>query len=102
MWIQAQLYWYLIRQTMDRDEYFKDFKLADYRFIVISNRTRKPLVWEFPQTQAITDLKLGEHKLRNWRGIARELNTYLTKDYEVPIDININLINNISKWLENE
>ena len=101
-WIQAQLYWYLIRQAMDRDEYFKDFKLADYRFIVISNRTRKPLVWEFPQTQAITDLKLGEHKLRNWRGIAKELNTYLTKDYEVPIDININLINNISKWLENE
>lgn len=87
---------------MDGDEYFKDFKLADYRFIVISNRTRKPLVWEFPQTQAITDLKLGEHKLRNWRGIARELNTYLTKDYEVPIDINMNLINNISKWLENE
>lgn len=101
-WIQAQLYWYLIRQTMDKDEYFKDFKLADYRFIVISNRTRKPLVWEFPQTQAITDLKLGEHKLRNWRGIAEELNTYLIKDYEVPVDINMNLINNISKWLENE
>lgn len=101
-WIQAQLYWYLIRQTMDEDEYFKDFKLADYRFIVISNRTRKPLVWEFPQTRAITDLKLGEHKLRNWRGIAKELNTYLTKDYEVPIDINMNSINNISKWLENE
>lgn len=101
-WIQAQLYWYLIRQTMDKDEYFKDFKLADYRFIVISNRTRKPLVWEFPQTQTITDLKLGEHKLRNWRSIAKELNTYLTKDYEVPIDINMNLINNISKWLENE
>lgn len=101
-WIQAQLYWYLIRQTMDKDEYFKDFKLADYRFIVISNRTRKPLVWEFPQTQTITDLKLGEHELRNWRGIAEELNTYLTKDYEVPIDINMNSINNISKWLENE
>ena len=101
-WIQAQLYWYLIRQAMDEDEYFKDFKLADYRFIVISNRTRKPLVWEFPQTQTITDLKLGEHKLRNWRGIAKELNTYLTKDYEVPVDINMNLINNISKWLENE
>lgn len=101
-WIQAQLYWYLIRQTMDKDEYFKDFKLADYRFIVISNKTRKPLVWEFPQTQTITDLKLGEHELRNWRGIAKELNTYLTKDYEVPININMNSINNISKWLENE
>ena len=101
-WIQAQLYWYLIRQAMDKDEYFKDFKLADYRFIVISNRTRKPLVWEFPQTQTITDLKLGEHKLRNWRGIAEELNTYLTRDYEVPVEINMYLINDISKWLENE
>lgn len=101
-WIQAQLYWYLIRQAMDKDEYFKDFKLADYRFIVISNKTRKPLVWEFPQTRTIIDLRIGEHKLRNWRNIAKELITYLTENYEVPIGIDINLTNNISKWLENE
>lgn len=100
--IQASLYWYLIRKTMDKDDYFKDFKLANYRFIVISNKTRKPLVWEFPETQTITDLKLGEYKLRNWRSIVEELNTYLTNNYEVPINININSTNNISEWLKNE
>lgn len=101
-WIQAQLYWYLIRQTMDRDEYFRDFKLADYRFIVISNRTRKPLVWTFPQTQAVADLEIGSYKLRNWRGIAEELNAYLTREHDVPLGIDTSLTNDISKWLEYE
>lgn len=101
-WIQAQLYWYIIRQCMDSDEYFKDFKLADYRFIVICNKTRKPLVWEFPHTKAITDLELGGNKLRNWRGIALELTTYLRTNYEVPVEINEIGINNISMWLDEE
>ena len=101
-WIQAQLYWYLIRQTMDKDEYFKDFKLADYRFIVVSNRTRRPLVWEFLQTQAITDLELGKHKLKNWRSIARQLNSYLTDEHKVPIGIEEVKMNDICMWLEND
>lgn len=101
-WIQAQLYWYLIRQTMDKDEYFKDFSLANYRFIVISNKTRKPLVWTFPQTQAATDLEIGSYKLRNWRRMAEELNAYLTREHDVPFGINTYLTNDISKWLEYE
>ena len=44
--IQARLYWAIIRQNMDKDEYFKDFKLLDYRFIVVNRRTLTPLVWE--------------------------------------------------------
>ena len=31
---QSKLYYRTIRANMDRDEYFKDFKLANYRFIV--------------------------------------------------------------------
>lgn len=102
LWIQAQLYWYLIREAMNKDDYFKDFKLANYRFIVVSNKTRTPLVWGFPLTEAITDIQIGEHTLKNWRGIATELNTYLTKDSSVPKDIVKVGINDIKEWLEHE
>lgn len=101
-WIQAQLYWYLIRETMNKDDYFKDFKLVDYRFIVVSNKTRTPLVWGFPLTEAITDIQIGEHTLKNWRGIATELNTYLTENSSVPKGIVKVGINNIKEWLEHE
>lgn len=101
-WIQAQLYWYLIRETMNKDDYFKDFKLANYRFIVVSNKTRTPLVWEFPLTEAITDIQIGEHTLKNWRGIVTELNTYLTENSSVPKGITTVGINNIKEWLEHE
>ena len=46
--IQARLYWSIIRQNMDKDEYFKDFKLLDYNFIVVNKRTLTPLVWNCP------------------------------------------------------
>ena len=36
MQIQARIYWRLIRQLMDKDEYFKDFTLKDFRFIVVN------------------------------------------------------------------
>lgn len=102
LWIQAQLYWYLIREAMNKDDYFKDFKLANYRFIVVSNKTRTPLVWEFPLTEAITDIQIGEHTLKNWRGIVTELNTYLTENSSVPKGIIKVGINNIKEWLEHE
>lgn len=32
-YIQARLYWRIVRNIMDKDDYFKDFTLEDYRFI---------------------------------------------------------------------
>lgn len=102
--IQAQLYWYLIRQNMDKDPYFKDFKLAHYRFIVICNRTREPLVWEYNDTTRETDAVYGKDrqiKLTNWRKIVKDLNYYLTHMPKVPIGINIENTNDIIHWLNN-
>jgi hypothetical protein len=36
---------------LDKDPYFEDFKLDDYRFIVVNAKTLTPLVWKFPLTQ---------------------------------------------------
>lgn len=102
--IQAQLYWEILRQNLDKDPYFKDFKLADYRFIVICNRTRNPLVWEYYDTKRETDMvygKDGQIKLRNWRNIVKDLNYYLSETPKVPFGINVEGTNDIIRWLNN-
>lgn len=103
-YIQAQLYWEILRQNLDKDPYFKDFKLADYRFIVVCNRTRNPLVWEYYDTRRETDMVYGKDrqlKLKNWRKIVKDLNYYLTQTPKVPIGINIENTNDIIHWLNN-
>lgn len=102
--IQAQLYWYLIRQTMDKDPYFKDFNLLDYKFIVICNKTRNPLVWDFDKTTEEKDIVIGKTALPNWRSILETLNYYLIRQPKVPIGIKEgeNQSNNITEWLEHE
>lgn len=104
-YIQAQLYWYILRSNMDKDPKFKDYKLADYRFIVISNSNRKPLVWEYVDTQVITDVVYGKNKdiiCRNWRNIVKELHFYMTTGSEYPLGITTKEPNNIIKWLNGE
>ena len=54
--IQARLYWRIIKDNLMRDNYFKDFELMDYRFIVVNKNTLTPLVWEFPYTKTVGPL----------------------------------------------
>lgn len=102
-WIQAQLYWYIIRQNLNKDEVFKDYKLLNYRFIVISKNTKKPLIWEYPDTQSVKDCVYGKNKnilCKNWRSIVQELHYYMENDTKFPIGITE--INNLNNWLDNE
>lgn len=100
--IQARLYWAIIRQNMDKDEYFKDFKLLDYDFIVVNRRTLTPLVWNCPFTQATGTLKFGQNNQISMRSpfvIGKELSSYLTSRPEVPFGINNSGPNDLRKWL---
>lgn len=102
-WIQAQLYWYLINQNISQDPFYKDYKLLDFRFIVINRYNKMPLVWEYRDTQAIVDLYYGKNKqifCRNWRSILEELDYYLTNKPSYPIGIKE--VNDIIKYLNNE
>lgn len=104
-YIQATLYWRILRDNLDKDPVFKDYKLLDYRFIVISNGSKRPLVWEYPDTQVITDVIYGKNKdiiCRNWRNIVKELHFYMTTGREYPIGISTKEPNNIIKWLNGE
>lgn len=100
--IQARLYWAIIRQNMDKDEYFKDFKLLDYDFIVVNKRTLTPLVWYCPFTRAQGTLKFGKNdqiEMRSPFVIGKELNSYLTSRPKVPIGISDTGVNDLREWL---
>lgn len=98
--IQARLYWRIIRYNMDQDPYFKDFKLADYRFIVANKKTLTPLVWLFESTQKRGDIITKDNIiLRDPFTIGFELKNYLINKPIVPNGIELIKPNKIEDWI---
>lgn len=103
MQIQARLYWRIIRQNLDRDEYFKDFSLSNYRFIVVNNINNPvPLVWNFEQTQSYGSIQLGNNVFRDPETIGKELSFYLQTKPQVPINVTLYKSNSIEQWFEKQ
>lgn len=100
--IQSRLYWRIIRTNMDKDPYFKDFELANYKFIVANKKTLTPLVWDFPLTKEKGDITLGKNNqiiLRDPFTIGQELNTYLNDSPKVPNGISLSQPNDLIQWI---
>ena len=100
--IQARLYWNIIRRTLDSSEEYKDYKLLDYKFIVINRKTLTPLVWDCPFTQALGTLHFGREgniTMRDPFEIGEELYHYLNDKPKVPMGINNSKPNNLKTWL---
>lgn len=100
--IQSRLYWRLLKYTISQDEYFKDFELADYKFIVVNKKSLNPLVWDCPYTKTVGTIKVGKNKQIEWRDpfvIGKELIFYLTSRPKVPIGINEISSNDLQTWL---
>lgn len=51
--IQANLYSYILQEICKKDEYFKDFKIMPFQFIVISRTTKSPIIWKFITTNEV-------------------------------------------------
>lgn len=86
--IQARLYWNIIRANLNKDDYFKDFALANYRFIVVCRKTVTPLVWKFPYSNiqgSLIDSEGNEYK--DPISIGVELRKYLDLRPAVPNNI---------------
>lgn len=99
---QARLYWKIIRDNMDKDSYFKDFTLANYRFVVVNKKTLTPLVWEYEDTQKRGTLYYGKNKQIEFKDpldIGKELSNYLSSRPTVPNNIKISENNSIVEWL---
>lgn len=98
--IQGRLYWRIIRHNMDQDPYFKDFKLADYRFIVTNKKTLTPLVWLFGNTQKIGEITTKDNViLRDPFTIGEELYGYLKNKPVVPNGIELIKPNKLEDWM---
>lgn len=100
--IQARLYWRIIRANLDLDETFKDYELADYRFIVVNKKTLTPLVWKFDATKTLGTMNFGENgqiEMRDPEDLGKELSFYLSSRPKVPIGIDLEHDNNIIVWL---
>ena len=100
--IQARLYWRILKDNLEKDEYFKDFKLLDYIFIVVNRKTLTPLVWKFPLTSEYGTLKFGKNsqiEMRDPFDLGKELSSYLKYNPRVPKGINMVKSNNIEEWL---
>ena len=101
---QARLYARVIAENIKNDPYFKDFKLSNYRFIVVNKTTLNPLVWEFPYTFTTGDIRLETKNgyikiLKDPEYIGKELSYYLSTGQKVPIGINEVGTNNIVEWI---
>lgn len=100
--IQARLYWRIINDNIKKDDYFKQFTLADYQFIVVNKESLTPLVWQFFDTKTEGTLFYGKHKnieLKYPVEIAKELRYYLDNDCKIPLGIKENEPNNIIEYL---
>lgn len=79
--IQAQLYSYILWDIISKDEYFKDFKIMPYQFVVINRTTLAPIVWEFDNNFCNVDLRNEYGTVyRNWREILKDLDWYMRQD----------------------
>ena len=95
-YIQARLYWRIIRANMNADDYFKDFTLEDYRFVIVNPKTLTPLAWEFPLTKSMGSLVTEDgYEVRDPFEIGKELRNYLDCKPPVPNGINLNGVNTI-------
>ena len=105
--IQGRLYWRLIKEAASKDDYFKDFTVLPYKFVVVNKDSLIPLVWDFKHTEAIGDLKFVSAStdytsyLRDPFTIAKELTYYLNSKPTIQngIKSGLNESNSLEEWI---
>lgn len=107
-YLQATLYAQILKETIDKDEYFKDFKIAFYQFIVINRFIQAPLIWVFKDLFHKGDFISNNNiTYKGWRSILKELIFHLKeKKYKYSYNAYHNsgkmIINNLKPIYENK
>ena len=100
--LQNRLYVRILQDNILRDDYFKDFKILNYRDIIVFKGNNTPLVWEVPFTFEKGTLTFGKYnqiEMRDPFEIGKELHHYLTSRPKVPMGVNETGLNNLIHWL---
>lgn len=106
--IQSRLYCRILKALMNKDEYFKDFSLACFRFLVVNKDNRIPLLYTDSKShEQGKDIELhfpsGYIKiLRDPITIGKELQEYINTNAKVPKTIDVTKPVDIYKQLLNE
>lgn len=102
--IQSKLYTRVVQANIEKDEYFKDFIIEDFTFIVVNKDTLTPLTWKFTDFNVKGTFAYGKNKteLRDPEDIGKELHYYLTHDCKVPLDVSMTESNDIVKFLNSK
>ena len=93
-YLQANLYTRILRLVLDQDEYFKDFKIASYKFIVVNRNTLTPLVWNFSDAVINVNAQMEDPVV-----LAVDLDRYLKEKPKVPHGISLDKPNDLDKVL---
>ena len=99
--LQARLYSRILRANLDKDEYFKDFKILNYRFIFCHKDSCSPLVWEFGETHSKGTLYLGRHKqigLPDPEDLGKELFLFFSSGQKIEEPLIANR-NSLDSWI---
>ena len=106
--IQARNYYRLLKQAIEQDDYFKDFEIDDFEFIVINRNSRTPLIWRYDATKAIGDIELNNPQsgksilMKDPWIVGEKLWSYLTHPTSLPDNIKENEANSIIDFIQNE
>lgn len=89
-YLQANMYTHIIKSIIEKDDYFKDFTVADFEFLVINRYDKRPIRWvwspqHFNTAQAIR--LLGLTGIKTWQGLIRDIEWHIeTGEYNYPAD----------------
>lgn len=100
---QARLYSLAIKAAVEQDDYFKDFTMMNYSFIVVNKKTLCPMVWRYPDTYKMSTLYYGKNNQIECRHpfvIGEELKWYLDHpERRIPRELNFEEANDLIPYL---
>lgn len=108
-YIQAQLYTFILDTICKKDEYFKDFTILPFEFIVVNKKNLTPIIWSFEYSNKMTNFEVlfpsGWKKVfKNPLDIGKELSYYLSLGKLPTVSKDIILTpyksNGILQWLQ--
>ena len=99
--IQARLYTRILQEVIRKDEYFKDFEILPFRFIVVNKVKPNPMVWTYEDTFKYGTLYYGKSKqieCKDPEELGKELSTYLNGEYTIPVGMSSK--NELTQYLQ--